>query len=141
MARSAIRIIGLDPGLRRTGWGIVDCEGNRLTYIACGSVETSERESLAARLSALHAGLAAVIASHAPQEAAVEETFVNADPRSALKLGQARGIVLLAPAQAGLVVAEYAPNLVKKSVVGAGRAEKIQVRKMFAVLLPKASPA
>ncbi len=136
----SIRILGLDPGLRRTGWGIVDCEGNRLTYVACGSVETSERESLAARLSALHAGLAAVIASHGPHEAAVEETFVNADSRSALKLGQARGIVLLAPAQAGLVVAEYAPNLVKKSVVGAGRAEKGQVRKMIAVLLPKAAP-
>ncbi len=140
MAKGAIRIIGLDPGLRRTGWGIVDCEGNRLTYIACGSVETNEGESLAARLSALHAGLAAVIVAHSPQEAAVEETFVNADPRSALKLGQARGIVLLAPAQAGLMVAEYAPNLVKKSVVGAGRAEKMQVRKMIAVLLPKASP-
>ncbi|HVT55547.1 MAG TPA: crossover junction endodeoxyribonuclease RuvC [Xanthobacteraceae bacterium] len=136
----SIRIIGLDPGLRRTGWGVVDCEGNRLTYVACGSVETNERETLAARLSVLHAALAAVIASHAPQEAAVEETFVNADPRSALKLGQARGIVLLAPAQAGLIVAEYAPNLVKKSVVGAGRAEKMQVRKMIAVLLPKAQP-
>jgi crossover junction endodeoxyribonuclease RuvC len=136
----SIRIIGLDPGLRRTGWGVVDCEGNRLTYVACGSVDTNERETLAARLSALHAGLVTVIAAHAPQEAAVEETFVNADPRSALKLGQARGIVLLAPAQAGLLVAEYAPNLVKKSVVGAGRAEKMQVRKMIAVLLPKAAP-
>jgi crossover junction endodeoxyribonuclease RuvC len=136
----SIRIIGLDPGLRRTGWGVVDCEGNRLTYVACGSVDTNERETLAARLSALHAGLVTVIAAHAPQEAAVEETFVNADPRSALKLGQARGIVLLAPAQAGLLVAEYAPNLVKKSVVGAGRAEKMQVRKMIAVLLPKAQP-
>lgn len=139
MSRS-IRIIGLDPGLRRTGWGVVDCEGNRLSYIACGSVETDSAESLAERLAALHAGLAAVIKAHAPDEAAVEETFVNADPRSALKLGQARGIVLLAPAQAGLVVAEYAPNLVKKSIVGAGRAEKIQVRKMIAVLLPKAVP-
>lgn len=139
MSRS-IRIIGLDPGLRRTGWGVVDCEGNRLSYIACGSVETDAAESLAERLAALHAGLAAVIKAHAPDEAAVEETFVNADPRSALKLGQARGIVLLAPAQAGLVVAEYAPNLVKKSIVGAGRAEKVQVRKMIAVLLPKAVP-
>jgi crossover junction endodeoxyribonuclease RuvC len=139
MSRS-IRIIGLDPGLRRTGWGVVDCEGNRLSYIACGSVETDAAESLAERLAVLHAGLAAVIKAHAPDEAAVEETFVNADPRSALKLGQARGIVLLAPAQAGLVVAEYAPNLVKKSIVGAGRAEKVQVRKMIAVLLPKAVP-
>lgn len=135
-----IRIIGLDPGLRRTGWGVVGCQGNRLTYIACGAVETDAGDSLAARLAMLHAGLAAVIAAHLPDEAAVEETFVNADPRSALKLGQARGIVLLAPAQAGLTVAEYAPNLVKKSIVGAGRAEKIQVRKMIAVLLPKATP-
>jgi crossover junction endodeoxyribonuclease RuvC len=140
MAKGAIRIIGLDPGLRRTGWGVVDCAGNRLAYVACGSVETNDRDSLAARLAALHEGLAAVIAAHRPQEAAVEETFVNADPRSALKLGQARGIVLLAPAQAGLVVAEYAPNLVKKSVVGAGRAEKLQVRKMIGILLPKAEP-
>ena len=140
MGGRSIRIIGLDPGLRRTGWGVVDCAGNRLSYVACGSVETNERETLAARLSALHAGLAAVIAAYAPQEAAVEETFVNADPRSALKLGQARGIVLLAPAQAGLLVAEYAPNLVKKSVVGAGRAEKLQVRRMIGILLPKAEP-
>jgi crossover junction endodeoxyribonuclease RuvC len=140
MATGAIRILGLDPGLRRTGWGILDCKGNRLAYVACGSVETDERDALAARLAALHRGLVEVIAAHLPQEAAVEETFVNADPRSALKLGQARGIVLLAPAQAGLPVAEYAPNLVKKSVVGAGRAEKVQVRKMIAVLLPKASP-
>jgi len=140
MAIGAIRILGLDPGLRRTGWGVVDCHGNRLAYVACGSVETDERAALAARLAALHAGLAAVIASYLPQEAAVEETFVNADPRSALKLGQARGIVLLAPAQAGLAVAEYAPNLVKKSVVGAGRAEKLQVRKMIGILLPKAEP-
>jgi crossover junction endodeoxyribonuclease RuvC len=140
MTKGAIRIIGLDPGLRRTGWGVVDCEVNRLTYIACGSVETDADECLADRLAALHAGLAAVIAAHLPHEAAVEETFVNADPRSALKLGQARGIVLLAPAQAGLIVAEYAPNLVKKSIVGAGRAEKVQVRRMIAVLLPKADP-
>lgn len=140
MAMGAIRILGLDPGLRRTGWGVIECEGNRLTYIACGSVETDDKASLAARLAELHAGLAAMIALHLPHEAAVEETFVNADPRSALKLGQARGIVLLAPAQAGLIVAEYAPNLVKKSITGAGRAEKVQVRKMISVLLPKASP-
>jgi crossover junction endodeoxyribonuclease RuvC len=135
-----IRILGLDPGLRRTGWGVVECTGNRLAYVACGSVETNDKEALAARLAALHEGLAAVIAAHAPHEAAVEETFVNADPRAALKLGQARGIVLLVPAKAGLPVAEYAPNLVKKSIVGAGRAEKMQIRKMIAVLLPKADP-
>jgi crossover junction endodeoxyribonuclease RuvC len=135
-----IRILGLDPGLRRTGWGLVGCVGNRLSYIACGAVETSEKNALATRLAMLHEGLAAIIALHRPDEAAVEETFVNADPRAALKLGQARGIVLLAPAMAGLPVAEYAPNLVKKSIVGAGRAEKMQIRKMVAVLLPKAAP-
>lgn len=139
MSRS-IRILGLDPGLRRTGWGVIECAGNRLSYIACGSVETNDKHSLAARLAVLHDGLAAVIEAQEPDEAAIEETFVNADPRSALKLGQARGIVLLVPARAGLLVAEYAPNLIKKSIVGAGRAEKIQVRKMIAVLLPKASP-
>ena len=140
MSAGTIRILGLDPGLRRTGWGIIDCAGNRLTYIACGCVETHDKQALAMRMAALHEGLAAVIALHAPHEAAVEETFVNADPRAALKLGQARGIVLLVPAKAGLPVAEYAPNLVKKSIVGAGRAEKVQIRKMIAVLLPKAEP-
>jgi crossover junction endodeoxyribonuclease RuvC len=136
----SIRILGLDPGLRRTGWGVVECAGNRLSYIACVAVETNDKDTLALRLAALYEGLVAVIASHAPHEAAVEETFVNADPRTALKLGQARGIVLLVPAMAGLLVAEYAPNLVKKSIVGAGRAEKVQIRKMIAVLLPKATP-
>ena len=136
----SVRILGLDPGLRRTGWGIVECAGNRLAYVACGTVETRERDALALRLAALYEGLAAVIAAHLPQEAAVEETFVNADPRAALKLGQARGIVLLVPAKAGVPVAEYAPNLVKKSIVGAGRAEKTQIRRMIAVLLPKAAP-
>jgi crossover junction endodeoxyribonuclease RuvC len=140
MSAGTIRILGLDPGLRRTGWGVVECAGNRLTYIACGAVETNDQDALASRLAALHEGLAAVVALHQPDEAAVEETFVNADPRAALKLGQARGIVLLVPAQAGLPVAEYAPNLVKKSIVGAGRAEKVQIRKMIAVLLPKAEP-
>jgi crossover junction endodeoxyribonuclease RuvC len=135
-----IRILGLDPGLRHTGWGIVACAGNTLSFIACGSVETSEKAGLAGRLASLHAGLAAVLARHRPDEAAVEETFVNADSRGALKLGQARGIALLVPAQAGLAVAEYAPNLVKKSIVGVGRADKAQVRMMIGVLLPKANP-
>ncbi len=135
-----IRILGIDPGLRRTGWGIVDSEGNALSFIACGSVETSDKEEIARRLNAIHTGLRAVVARYLPEEAAVEETFVNADARGALKLGQARGIALLVPAQSGLVVAEYAPNLVKKSVVGAGRAEKAQVRVMVSVLLPKADP-
>jgi crossover junction endodeoxyribonuclease RuvC len=136
----SIRILGLDPGLRRTGWGIVECAGNRLSYIACGAVETNDKDTLALRLAALYEGLVAVIALHAPHEAAVEETFVNADPRTALKLGQARGIALLVPAMAGLLVAEYAPNLVKKTIVGAGHAEKAQIRMMIGVLLPRADP-
>jgi crossover junction endodeoxyribonuclease RuvC len=136
-----VRILGLDPGLRRTGWGVVEIAGNALSYVACGSVETDKDADLAVRLAELHQGLAAVVARYSPDEAAVEETFVNADSRGALKLGQARGIVLFVPAQAGLPVAEYAPNLVKKSIVGAGRAEKAQVRMMVKVLLPKADPA
>ncbi|MDO8535317.1 MAG: crossover junction endodeoxyribonuclease RuvC [Xanthobacteraceae bacterium] len=136
-----VRILGLDPGLRRTGWGVVEIAGNALSYVACGSVETDKEADLAVRLAELHQGLAAVVARYSPDEAAVEETFVNADSRGALKLGQARGIVLFVPAQAGLPVAEYAPNLVKKSIVGAGRAEKAQVRMMVKVLLPKADPA
>jgi len=135
-----VRILGLDPGLRRTGWGVIESTGNSLSFVACGAVETNDKAALAVRLAALHEGIAAVLARYAPAEAAVEETFVNADARGALKLGQARGIALLVPAQAGLKVAEYAPNLVKKSVVGAGRAEKAQVRMMIGVLLPKANP-
>ncbi|MEX2129536.1 MAG: crossover junction endodeoxyribonuclease RuvC [Xanthobacteraceae bacterium] len=141
MAARPIRILGIDPGLRRTGWGVIESAGNALSFIACGTVETNEKAELAARLAALHEGLSAVLARFSPIEAAVEETFVNADSRGALKLGQARGIALLVPAQAGLAVAEYAPNLVKKSVVGAGRAEKAQVRMMIGVLLPEADPA
>jgi len=135
-----IRIFGIDPGLRRTGWGVVDIAGNQLSFVACGAVETDSKASAAARLAMLYRGLAAVIARQRPDEAAVEETFVNADPRSALKLGQARGVALLVAAEAGLVVAEYAPTVVKKSVVGAGRGEKSQVRMMVGVLLPKATP-
>jgi crossover junction endodeoxyribonuclease RuvC len=135
-----VRILGIDPGLRRTGWGVVECAGNALTFVACGSVEPNVKFELAMRLAAIHEGLAAVIARYAPEEAAVEETFVNADARGALKLGQARGIALLVPAQAGLKVTEYAPTVVKKSVVGAGRAEKSQVRMMIGVLQPKADP-
>jgi len=136
----ANRIIGIDPGLRRTGWGVIECEGTRLAFIACGSVNSDDGDALSDRLAFIHKGLAEVIARYAPDEAAVEETFVNADPRSALKLGQARGIALVVPAQAGLRVAEYAPNLVKKTIVGAGRAEKMQVRLMIRVLMPKADP-
>jgi crossover junction endodeoxyribonuclease RuvC len=135
-----IRILGIDPGLRRTGWGMIACEGNRLVFVACGSVETHERSALAARLVAIHDGLVRVLEDFAPDEAAVESTFVNRDGASSLKLGQARGIAMLIPARAGLQVAEYAPNLVKKTIVGAGHAEKAQIRMMIGVLLPKADP-
>lgn len=135
-----IRILGIDPGLRRTGWGVITCEGNRLVFVACGSVETHERTELSARLVAIHDGLLRVVEDFAPDEAAVEQTFVNRDGASTLKLGQARGIAMLIPARAGLKVAEYAPNLVKKTVVGAGHAEKSQIRMMIGVLLPKADP-
>ena len=136
MASAAIRIIGIDPGLRRTGWGVVIAEGNRLTYVACGSIATDDKASLAERLVVIHDGLRQVLSSHVPEEAAVEATFVNRDASATLKLGQARGIALLVPAQAGLPVAEYAPNLVKKTIVGAGHAEKAQVQLMVRRLLP-----
>jgi crossover junction endodeoxyribonuclease RuvC len=135
-----IRILGIDPGLRRTGWGVIDIDGTRLTYIACGSVATDERAAMGERLVAIHEGLRGVIADYRPIESAVEATFVNKDAAATLKLGQARGVALLVPAQAGLVVAEYAPNLVKKAIVGAGHCEKTQIRMMVGVLLPKADP-
>ena len=135
---SAIRIIGIDPGLRRTGWGVIETLGNSLVFIACGTVASDERADLASRLCQLHEGISAVIHAYRPHEAAVEATFVNKDPVSTLKLGQARGIAMLVPAQAGLPVAEYAPNAVKKSVIGVGHADKVQIQMMVKVLLPKA---
>jgi len=135
-----IRILGIDPGLRRTGWGLVEADGNRLIYVACGSLETSERDDLGVRLVAIHDGLAKVIDQFRPDEAAVENTFVNTNAAATLKLGQARGIAMLVPARAGLVVCEYAPNVVKKTVVGAGHADKVQIRMMIGVLLPKSDP-
>jgi len=140
MTDKPIRIIGIDPGLRVTGWGVIACEGTRLTHVACGSVRSSARAPLAERLVELHGGLGEVIAQWRPDEAAVEQTFVNRDAAATLKLGQARGIALLVPAAAGLPVGEYAPNMVKKSVVGAGHADKRQIRAMIAVLLPRAEP-
>ena len=138
--RLPIRILGIDPGLRRTGWGVIESEGNRLIFIACGSVEPRDDLPLASRLLAIHAGLAAVLADFKPAEAAVEQTFVNKDGVATLKLGQARGVAMLAPAMFGLSVAEYAPNQVKKTVVGAGHADKNQVLMMLKILLPKAEP-
>jgi len=138
--RQAIRILGIDPGLRRTGWGVIDVEGNRLIYVACGSVASDDKAALANRLVALHTGLIRVVDEFRPAEAAVEATFVNKDASATLKLGQARGIAMVVPAKAGVPVAEYAPNLVKKSIVGAGHGDKAQVRMMVGVLLPKADP-
>ena len=126
----------MDPGLRNTGWGVVDVSGNRLRHVANGSVGSDSKLSLAERLRQLHDGLEHVLATWQPASAAVEETFVNKNPTSTLKLGQARGVVLLAPAQAGIAVAEYSANHIKKSVVGTGHADKRQVRAMVEVLLP-----
>ena len=135
-----IRILGIDPGLRRTGWGVITCEGNKLVFLACGSVETHERAALAERLVAIHDGLVKVVEEFTPDEAAVESTFVNRDGAAPIKRARGGGCALLTPARAGIVVAEYAPNLVKKTVVGAGHAEKTQIRMMIDVLLPKANP-
>lgn len=130
-----MRVIGIDPGLRNLGWGVIDMEGSRLRHVANGVIHSSG-DDLALRLVALHAGLSAVIAAHSPEAAAVEQTFVNKDAVATLKLGQARGIALLVPAQAGLVVGEYAPNAVKKAVVGVGHADKQQVQHMVRHQLP-----
>jgi crossover junction endodeoxyribonuclease RuvC len=134
-----MRLLGLDPGLRHTGWGIVDAEGNRLRHVASGRIDSGEG-TIAERLVRLHDGVADVIGRYRPDEVAVEETYVNKNPSSTLKLGLARGAVILAPARAGLAVAEYAPKAVKKAVVGAGAAEKDQVERMVRLLLPGAEP-
>ena len=133
-----IRIIGIDPGLRNTGWGVIGQEGTKLTYIADGTLHSEVDASLAERLLQLHTQLIDVIREYDPDEAAVEETFVNTDARATLKLGQARGVLMLAPAMLKLPVSEYAPNTVKKAVVGAGHEEKDQVKHMVKLLLPKA---
>ncbi|MBO9581476.1 MAG: crossover junction endodeoxyribonuclease RuvC [Sphingobium sp.] len=129
-------ILGLDPGLGTTGWGVIRAEGNRLSHVANGSISTDAKASLPERLVALDAALAALIAAHGPDQAAVEEVFVNTNPQSTLKLGQARGVILLGAAKSGIPVAEYAARLVKKSVVGVGGATKDQVQAMVSRLLP-----
>ena len=129
-------ILGLDPGLGVTGWGVIAADGNRLGHIANGQVRTDPRAALPQRLLDLHERLGAVIAEHQPHSAAVEEVFMNDNPQSTLKLGQARGVVLLAAASRGIAVGEYAPRLVKKAVVGTGGAEKAQVHAMVQRLLP-----
>ena len=137
MIPDAIRILGIDPGLRHMGWGLIEQIGSRLVYVACGTIDSQSSDSTADRLRTLHDALSALVAAHRPDEAAVEETFVNRDPQSALKLGQARAIALVVPALAGVPVAEYAANLVKKTVTGSGHAEKTQVAAMVRVLLPR----
>jgi crossover junction endodeoxyribonuclease RuvC len=137
---TVVRIIGIDPGLRNAGWGIVEISGTRLSHIADGRVQSDADAPLSDRLLQIHAQLLDILKRFSPHEAAIEETFVNKDARATLKLGQARGAAMLAPAMLGIPIAEYAPNVVKKSVVGAGHAEKAQIRHMVKVLLPKATP-
>ncbi|MFD1913114.1 crossover junction endodeoxyribonuclease RuvC [Halodurantibacterium flavum] len=130
-----MRVMGIDPGLRNMGWGIIDVAGSRLSHVANGICH-SAGDVLAERLLSLHAQLSAIIGRYGPDAAAVEQTFVNKDAVATLKLGQARGVALLVPAQAGLAVGEYAPNAVKKTVVGVGHAAKVQVDHMVRLQLP-----
>lgn len=139
MTTPAIRIIGIDPGLRRTGWGVIESQGNALRFVAAGTVRSDDKQDLATRLRQIHDGLVAILRGQAPEEAAVEQTFVNKDATATLKLGQARGVAMLVPALAGLPVAEYAPNAVKKTVIGVGHGDKKQIHMMVRVLMPKAS--
>jgi crossover junction endodeoxyribonuclease RuvC len=132
-----VRIIGIDPGLRRTGWGVIDTIGNSLRFVGSGTVTSDGDLDLASRLCQLHDGLAEVVHAYKPDEAAVEQTFVNKDAVATLKLGQARGVVMLVPARAGLQVSEYAPNAVKKSVIGVGHGDKKQIHMMLKILMPK----
>ena len=136
-----MRILGLDPGLGTTGWGLIEARGNRLAHIANGQLTTKTSAELPQRLASLGEQLEALIAEHRPDSAAVEEVFVNANPHSTLKLGQARGVVIMIAARAGIEVGEYAARLVKKAVVGVGNAEKAQVHAMVARLLPGAKIA
>lgn len=135
-----MRIIGIDPGLRSLGWGVIESVGSRLSHVANGQCQSGSGD-LASRLLALHTQLTDVMARYAPDTAAIEQTFVNRDAVGTLKLGQARGVALLVPAQAGLPVAEYAPNAVKKAVVGVGHADKRQVEHMVKLQLPGCNPA
>lgn len=135
-----MRILGLDPSLSSTGWGIVDVEHNRLHYVADGFIKTDPKLPLPERLTLIHNTLAQVIETYKPDEAAIEQVFLNDNPQSTIKLGMARGVVILAPALYHIPVTEYEPNLVKKAVVGVGRAEKSQVEMMVKVLLPGCKP-
>jgi crossover junction endodeoxyribonuclease RuvC len=139
MADRGVRVLGIDPGLRFTGWGVIDTSGNRLTHVADGVIATDNTESVPLRLKALHDGLAALMALHRPDEAAVEETYVNRNGSATLKLGYARAVALLAPTLLGVPVAEYGAKTVKMAVVGTGGADKDQVMMMVRRLLPAAT--
>ncbi|MCA3711493.1 MAG: crossover junction endodeoxyribonuclease RuvC [Phenylobacterium sp.] len=141
MNPAPLRILGLDPGLRKTGWGMIRVEGNRLSHLGHGVIAPDEKAPFSERLLALFDGISAVVADWSPDEAAIEETFMNTNAASALKLGHARAAALLAPAKAGLPVGEYAARLVKKSVVGTGAADKDQVAFMIARILPGSAGA
>ncbi|WP_350335167.1 crossover junction endodeoxyribonuclease RuvC [Coralliovum pocilloporae] len=138
MSGEAIRILGIDPGLRRTGWGLIEARGNRLSFVDSGLVTSDGKAELAQRLHELHVGITDIHQQFLPDEVAVEQTFVNKDATATLKLGHARAMALLVPVQQGLPVAEYAPNAVKKAVVGVGHADKTQVKTMVKMLMPKA---
>ncbi len=133
------RIIGIDPGLQKTGWGVIESEGNALRYLACGTIKTDSKTDLYVRLACIDSEIAQIVKTWTPDQAAIEETFMNNNPASALLLGQARGASIVSLARAGLEVHEYAANLVKKSVVGSGHAAKQQIGAMVAMLLPGAS--
>lgn len=133
-------ILGIDPGLRKTGWGVIQSQNNNLKFIACGTIKTTDKKSLCQRLGELSKGLQKVIKEYDPDISAIEETFVNQNGQSTLKLGQARGALIVTLANADLEAHEYAPNLIKKSVVGAGRADKNQIAMMVKTLLPGANP-
>ena len=135
-----MRILGLDPSLASTGWGVIEAEGNRIRYVADGIIKTDAKLNSAERLVLLHRGICEVIEQYKPDEAAIEQVFLNTNPESSLKLGQARGVIMLAPALYGLRVAEYEPNKIKKAVVGVGHAQKDQVGMMIKVLLPGCKP-
>ena len=138
---AGLKILGLDPGLGTTGWGLIRAEGNRLSHLANGQIKTDTAATLPRRLAVLAEQLEALLAEHRPESAAVEEVFVNANPQSTLKLGQARGVVIMVAARSGIEVGEYAARLVKKAVVGTGNAEKAQVHAMVMRLLPGAKIA
>jgi crossover junction endodeoxyribonuclease RuvC len=132
------RLLGVDPGLNKAGWGIIDVSGNNASFVACGTIKTTPKDSLPARIKVLHHELSKVIEHYSPEEAAIEETFVNKNPQSSLKLGQARGALILTLGLAQLPVTEYSATHIKKSVVGTGRAAKDQISTMVKILLPTA---